>query len=161
MPLLSTLAAVATIIGAGTSAGLSIDQAVTAPGAPKPVAPTAPAGPTPQQQQQTQAAQAAAVGQAAPAIEGLTSGFANPGYYAQQGALSAGVAGQPGGDASATRAIEQAFGLPPGSIAGGGSGGPSTPAKPFTPSGVGDPSVGAFPTSTTDLSSYVNTFFKG
>jgi hypothetical protein len=160
MPLLTTLAAVAGIIGAGTSAGLGIHQAVTAPGAPKPAAATTPAGPTPAEQAQTQKQQQASVASTLPGIESLTSGYANPGYYAQQGGLAAGVAGQPGGDNAASRAIEQTFGLPPGSLSGGGAGGPSSSSKPFTPA-TAETAQGAFPTGTADLSQFVNTFFKG
>lgn len=160
MPLLSTAALIATIVGAATSVGVEGYQLANQPGTPK--APTpAPTGPTPAQQAATSASQQAAVSQQAPTLEGLTSGFANPGYYAQQGALSAGVAGQPGGESSATAAIEKAFGLPPGTISGGGTAGPSSSAKPFKAAGVGDPSQGAFPSSNSDLSQFVSTFFKG
>jgi len=152
---LPAIAAIASIGSAGTAIGLDIANSGGggSKATPPPVATTA-------QQQQTQQAETAAVGQAAPTIEGLTSGYANPGYYAQQGSLQAGTAGEPNDQNASARAIEQAFGLPPGSI-GGGGGGPSSSTKPFTPAGVGNPSQGAFPTGTTDLSSFVNTFFKG
>jgi hypothetical protein len=161
MPLLATLAAIAGIVAAGTSVGVEGYQLANQPSTPKTPAAVPPPGPTPAQQAQTAANQTAAVGQQAPTLEGLTSGFANPGYYAQQGALAAGVAGQPGGQGSAAAAIEQTFGLPPGTLTGGGGTAPSSAAKPFQPAGVGDPSQGAFPASTTDLSSFVSTFFKG
>jgi hypothetical protein len=155
---LPAIAAAATIGAAGTTIGLDIANAGgggTPSAAP---ATTTPAGPTPAQQLQ----QKEAVSQQLPTIEGLTSGFANPDYYAQQGGVAAGTAGQPGGNAAALRAVEQAFGLPPGSLSGlsapGGTTG--TPAK-FTPSGSGATNQGAFPTGTSQLSEFVNTFFRG
>jgi hypothetical protein len=158
--LLPAIAAIGTIASAGTSIGLEV--ANSGGGPPKPaVAP----GPTPQQQAQTALQQKEAVGQQLPTIEGLTSGYANPEYYGQQGALAAGVAGQPGGTGAAAAAVEKAFGLPPGTLSAGGTGGggggaPGTPSK-FTPAGTGGTNQGAFPTGTTDLSEFVNTFFKG
>lgn len=152
---LGVIAAITSIAGTGTGLGL---QLANQPDSPKPPAATTPAAPTPQQQAQTALQQKAAVSQQLPTIEGLTSGFANPEYYGQQGAIAAGVAGQPGGTGSAARAVEAAFGLPPGSLAGGGSN--ATPAK-FTPAGTGTSSSGAFPTGPADLSEFVSTFFKG
>ena len=162
MPLLSSLAAIATIVGAATSVGVEGYQLSNQPGTPKPPGPAP--GPTPAQQAQTQATQTAAVGQQLPTLEGLTSGYANPEYYGQQGALAAGVAGQSGGAGAAASAVEKAFGLPPGTLSGvkggGTGGGPGTPDK-FKPAGSGTSDVGAIPTGTTDLSSFVNTFFRG
>ncbi len=157
---LPAIAAIASIGAAGTTIGLDIANAGGG-GAPKPAAAVPPPGPTSADQAAQQKQTQAAVAQQTPTIEGLTSGYANPGYYAQQGAVQAGVAGQPNADNSALRAVEQAFGLTPGSLAGGSAGGASSAAKPFTPAGVGDPKQGAFPTGTTDLSDFVNTFFKG
>lgn len=152
---LGVIASIVGIAGTGTEVGLSL---ANQPGTPKPPT-TTPAVPTPAQAAQTAEAQKAAVSQQLPTIEGLTSGYANPGYYSQQGALAAGTAGQPGGSASAMAAVEKAFGLPPGTLTGGGGGTPST--ANFKPAGVGDTGQGAFPTGTTDLSNFVNTFFKG
>jgi hypothetical protein len=159
MPLLTTLAAIATIAGAGVSSGLAIDQAVTAPCAPKPAAPATPPPPTAQQQAQQRQQTEAAVGQQLPTLEGLTSGYANPGYYAQQGATAAGVAGQPGGNTAAISALEKSLGLPAGSLnPGGGGGGTSTP--PFQPAGTGNANAGAFPTSPADLTEFTNSFIS-
>jgi len=102
--------------------------------------------------------QKAAVGEQLPTIEGLTSGFANPGYYAQQGGVAAGTAGQPGGQSAALAAVEQALGLPTGTLS--GAGGPGA-VKKFTPAGAGAPNAGAFPSGPADLSQFVSTFFKG
>jgi hypothetical protein len=157
---LPVIAAIAGIGAAGTTIGLDVANA-GGPSMPKPVPP---AGPTPAQQQADAAQKTAAVGQQLPTIEGLTSGFANPDYYGQQGALAAGVAGESGGPGAAASAVEKAFGLPPGTLSGvsGGTGGgaPGTPQK-FTPAGTGGTNQGAFPPGETDLSSFVNTFFRG
>jgi hypothetical protein len=93
-----------------------------------------------------------------PTIEGLTSGFANPDYYAQQGGVAAGTAGQPGGQGAALLAVEQALGLPQGTLTGGTA---SATPKKFTPAGAGGTNQGAFPTGPADLSDFVSTFFKG
>lgn len=162
MPVLSTLATIATIVGAGVSVGATGYELANQPGTPKPPI-TTPTAPTAAEAAQTAAAQKAAVGQQLPTIEGLTSGYANPGYYSQQGALAAGVAGQPGGESNAMAAVEKAFGFPPGTLTGiaGGGGGTTPSTAKFKPAGVSDTAQGAFPTGTTDLSNFVNTFFKG
>jgi hypothetical protein len=153
--ILAIAAPVASIAAAGTTIGLDIANA-GGPSAPKP---TAPAGPTPAQQAQEQTQLKAAVGQQLPTLEGLTSGFANPGYYASQGALNAGVAGQPGGQNAAMAAVEKALGLPPGSLTGGATGG-GTPTK-FTPAGVGNSTAaGAFPQNQVNLSEFVDSFMR-
>jgi hypothetical protein len=149
MAFLPALAAIATIASAGTTVGLDIANS-GGPSAPKTPAVT---GPTPAQQQQTQLQEKAAVTQQLPTIEGLTSGFANPGYYAQQGATAAGVAGQPGGQNAAAAAVEKAFGLPPGTL----SGASGTP-KAFKPVGTGQANTGAFPRDPVQLSDFVNSF---
>jgi hypothetical protein len=158
---LPLIAAIGGIASAGTTIGLDLANS-GGPSTPKPVPPT---GPTPAQQQADAAQKTAAVGQQLPTIEGLTSGYANPEYYGQQGALAAGVAGESGGTGAAASAVEKAFGLPPGTLSGvtgGGGGGRAsgTPSK-FTPAGTGGTNQGAFPTGETDLSSFVNTFFRG
>lgn len=156
---LPAIAAIASIGAAGTTIGLDLANS-GGPSTPKPVPPT---GPTPAQQQQDAAQKTAAVSQQLPTIEGLTSGYANPEYYGQQGALAAGVAGQSGGTGAAAAAVEKAFGLPPGTLSastGGGGGAPGTPQN-FKPAGTGGTNQGAFPTGSTDLSEFVNTFFKG
>jgi hypothetical protein len=153
MPLISTLAAIAGIASAGISGGLAIDNAVSGPGTTPPTPSTTP---TPAQQQQTISQQKAAVSQQLPSIEGLTSGYANPGYYAQQGAAAAGT---PQSSNTALQAVEQAFGFPPGTLSSGGGGGGGAPAtKPYTPAGTGTASDGAFPNSPVDLSNFVNSF---
>lgn len=158
MPLLSALAAIGGLVSAGVSSGLAIDNAVSQPSNP-----TAglnlndgPATPTAAQQQQTITQQKAAVGQQLPNVEGLTSGYANPGYYAQQGATAAGTAGTPTGNNSALEAVEQAFGLPAGSLSKGGGGGAAPTSFPAT--GTGAATAGAFPNSPVDLSNFVNSF---
>ena len=157
---LPAIAAIASIGAAGTTIGLDLANA-GGPSMPKPVPPT---GPTPAQQQADKAQKTAAIGQQLPTIEGLTSGYANPEYYGQQGSLAAGVAGQSGGAGAAAAAVEKAFGLPPGTLSastgGGGGGAPGTPDK-FKPAGSGTSDVGAIPTGTTDLSPFLNTFFRG
>ena len=160
-PLLAALPAIAAIAGigaAGTTIGLDIANS-GGPSTPSPTTPLAPVGPTPAQQAQTTLQQKAAVGQQLPNIEGLTSGFANPDYYAQQGGVAAGTAGQPGGQGAAMLAVEQALGLPPGTLTGGGTA--SATPKKFTPAGAGGTNQGAFPNSPADLSDFVGTFFKG
>lgn len=154
MPLLSALAAIGGLVSAGVSSGLAIDSAVNKPSATMPTAPTAP---TPAQQQQSITQEKAAVSQQLPNVEGLTSGFANPSYYAQQGATAAGTAGSPTGSNSALEAVEQAFGLPAGSLSKGGGGGGAAPTS-FPAAGTGDATKGAFPNSPVDLSNFVNSF---
>lgn len=163
-PLLAALPAIAAIAGigaAGTTIGLDI--ANSGGGTPAPTATTS-AAPTPAQLASTLAAQKAAVAQQLPTEEGLTSGFANPGYYAQQGGLAAGVAGQPGGAGASLQAVEQALGLPPGSLSGLGNltGGGATAAiaKPFKPVGSGQTNAGAFPNDPTALSDFVRSFIS-
>ena len=153
MPLISTLAAIAGIASAGISGGLAIDNAVNAPSTtpPNPSSTT----PTPAQQQQQITQQKAAVSQELPSIEGLTSGYANPGYYAQQAGSQAGV---PQSSNTALQAVEQAFGFPPGTLSSGAGGGGTAATKPYTPAGTGGASDGAFPNSPVDLSNFVNSF---
>jgi len=153
---LPLIAAIGGIASAGTTIGLDLANS-GGPSTPKPT----PTGPTPSQQQQTQLQEKAAVSEQLPTVEGLTSGFANPEYYAQQGALTSGAASQPGGQNAAMAAVEQAFGLPPGSLSGTTSASAGGTPKKFTPAGSGGTNQGAFPTGTTDLSEFVNTFFKG
>lgn len=153
MPLLSALAAIGGLVSAGVSSGLAIDNAVNKPSA---TMPTAPAAPTPAQQQQSITQEKAAVSQQLPNVEGLTSGFANPSYYAQQGATAAGTVGSPTGSNSALEAVEQAFGLPAGSLSKGGGGAAAPTSFPAT--GTGAATAGAFPNSPVDLSNFVNSF---
>jgi hypothetical protein len=160
MAFLPALAAIASIGAAGTTVGLDIANAGGGGGTPSAVAPPAP---TPAQQAQTALQQREIAGQQIPTEEGLTSGFLSPAGYGQESALASGIAGQPGGNAAALAAALQSFGLPPSIIAYLNSGGgtpAATPAK-FTPSGSGATNQGAFPTGTSQLSEFVNTFFRG
>jgi hypothetical protein len=152
VPLISTLAAIAGLVSAGVGTGLEVDSALNKPST---TVPTASTQPTVAQQTQTNLQEKAAVGQQLPQLEGLTSGFANPGYYAQQGAAAAGTAGSPGGSNTALQAVEQAFGLPPGSL-GPGSGGASSAPSKYTTAGSGTGTGGTYPASPVDLSDFVN-----
>jgi hypothetical protein len=137
---LPAIAAIASIAGTGVTVGETL---ANQPGAPKP--PAAAPGPTPAQQAQTRAQQQAAVTENLPTFEAETMGAANPAYYAMLSALSSGVAGQPGGQNAAQRAVAQSFGFP---------------ALPtLTPStSTSNTSVPPTPTA---LSDFVNSFFRG
>jgi hypothetical protein len=140
----ATALLIATIASASVGAagvGLSIDQAVNAPGTPK-ISGT----PSPLTGQQN-AQQASAVGQQLPNLQSLTGGSLNPEYSAQFGATQAGVGNDPRATGNIQEAINQYFGLtapgqtgltPSGS---GPSGGPGitslTGSQPPSPATIG------------------------
>lgn len=122
MPMLAPIAAVIAAGAGAAGAGLSIDEAVNQPKAPKPAP-----GVTPQ----TSQAIKAAVSQAAPDIVSQTGGSVSPAYTLLLSQLQAGTANTPGGGGSAQDAINNLFGL-------GGGGGPTTTGVGTPGSGVSD-----------------------
>lgn len=124
---------IASLIAAGSGAagaGLAIDQAVTAPGAPK-----APVGPQPLTSPQTGAVKAA-VGQEAPDIVSQTGGSVSPAYTLALSQLFGGVGPTQGTSGTAQGAINNLFGLGGTGPTTAGVGTVPTAGQSFEPAGL-------------------------
>ena len=103
-PLLPFVPLIAAGIGAAGT-GLSIDEAINAPSAPK-ISATPPPLTGPQNAQTT-----AAVGQQLPTLQSLTGGSLSPEYASQFGATQGGAANNPQATGDIQAAINQYYGL--------------------------------------------------
>src|ERR1700677_3542774 len=97
--------ALASALGTAASVGVSVDQALNTPSAPK-ISNT----PTPLTAAQN-AGQTAAVGQQLPNLQTLTGGSLSPEYFAQFGSSAAGVNNNPQSTGNVQQAINSLFGF--------------------------------------------------
>lgn len=105
MPAIAGIIPLITASLAAVGTGVSIDEALNAPSAPK-ISTT----PTPLTSTQN-AGQTAAVSQQLPTLQTLTGGSLSPEYYSQFGGQAAGVANNPQATGNIQSAINQLFGF--------------------------------------------------